>query len=229
MKPFDLSGSMHDLNSYWGRVAHFFDMVDLLNVLVSDAELRASQAALADVRAGRAPPAAFASDAQLWRAKRTVDSAIHPDTGEAIPLLFRMSFFMPSNLPITAGMLLSGTGMRQVFWQWLNQSYNAGFNYANRNATVPINAAQMAASYSVAVGVACGMSYGLGQVVNRLVRTAGAQTVVLDSDLATIEIMRRFGVKGFFGDPTRPEMLQAAGLAEARVLHYLSSAERSSM
>lgn len=57
-----------------------------------------------------------------------------------------------------------------------------------------------------------------GQVVNRLVRTSGAQTVVLDSDLAAIEIMRRFGVKGFFGDPTRPEMLQAAGLAEARVL-----------
>ena len=168
MKPFELSGSMHDLNSYWGRVAHFFDMVDLRNVLVSDAELRASQAALADVRAGRAPPAAFASDAQLWRAKRTVDSAIHPDTGEAIPLLFRMSFFMPSNLPITAGMLLSGTGMRQVFWQWLNQSYNAGFNYANRNATVPISMPQLAASYGVATGVACGMSFALGKVVERL-------------------------------------------------------------
>jgi len=38
-----------------------------------------------------------------------VDSAIHPDTGDTIPLLFRMSLFMPANLPITAGMLLSGT------------------------------------------------------------------------------------------------------------------------
>mgnify|MGYP006163964627 CR=1 FL=1 len=33
-----------------------------------------------------------------------------------------------------------------------------------------------------------------------------------------IETMRRFGVKGFFGDPTRPELLEAAGLAEASVL-----------
>jgi CPA2 family monovalent cation:H+ antiporter-2 len=57
-----------------------------------------------------------------------------------------------------------------------------------------------------------------GQVVNRLVRTSGIDTVVLDSDATTIETMRRFGVKGFFGDPSRPELLQAAGLAEAMVL-----------
>ncbi|MDO5756254.1 MAG: monovalent cation:proton antiporter-2 (CPA2) family protein [Rhodobacterales bacterium] len=57
-----------------------------------------------------------------------------------------------------------------------------------------------------------------GQVVNRLVRSSGYKTVVLDQNLAVIQRMRRFGVKGFFGDPTRPEMLHAAGLKEARVL-----------
>jgi CPA2 family monovalent cation:H+ antiporter-2 len=57
-----------------------------------------------------------------------------------------------------------------------------------------------------------------GQVVNRMVQVAGVRTVVLDHDLATIELMRRFGFKGFFGDPTRPELLHAAGLKEARVL-----------
>ena len=57
-----------------------------------------------------------------------------------------------------------------------------------------------------------------GQVVNRLVRMSGVNTVVLDSDMATIQLMRRFGVKGFFGDPKRPELLQAAGLAKADVL-----------
>ena len=57
-----------------------------------------------------------------------------------------------------------------------------------------------------------------GQVVNRLVRMSGLSTVVLDSDMTTIETMRRFGVKGFFGDPSRPELLAAAGLAEAEVL-----------
>jgi CPA2 family monovalent cation:H+ antiporter-2 len=57
-----------------------------------------------------------------------------------------------------------------------------------------------------------------GQVVNRLVRMSGVNTVVLDNDMATIQLMRRFGVKGFFGDPKRPELLHAAGLARADVL-----------
>ena len=57
-----------------------------------------------------------------------------------------------------------------------------------------------------------------GQVVNRLVRMSGLSTVVLDSDMATIETMRRFGVKGFFGDPANPAMLDSAGLAEAAIL-----------
>ncbi|MEM0934843.1 MAG: cation:proton antiporter [Pseudomonadota bacterium] len=57
-----------------------------------------------------------------------------------------------------------------------------------------------------------------GQVVNRMVQMSGTRTIVLDHDLSTIELMRRFGFKGFFGDPTRPELLHAAGLNEARVL-----------
>ena len=57
-----------------------------------------------------------------------------------------------------------------------------------------------------------------GQIINRLVRSSGYNTVVLDHDLMAIQRMRRFGVKGFFGDPTRPELLIAAGLKQARVL-----------
>ncbi len=57
-----------------------------------------------------------------------------------------------------------------------------------------------------------------GQVVNRLVQMSGFKTTVLDHDLKTIQLMRRFGFKGFFGDPTRPELLHAAGLETAKVL-----------
>ena len=57
-----------------------------------------------------------------------------------------------------------------------------------------------------------------GQVVNRMVRSSGFETVVLDHDLEAIQRMRRFGIKGFLGDPGRPELLHAAGLKTASVL-----------
>ena len=57
-----------------------------------------------------------------------------------------------------------------------------------------------------------------GQIVNRMVRHSGYETVVLDNDLRMIQLMRKFGFKGFFGDPTRPEILHAPGLHEASVL-----------
>ncbi len=57
-----------------------------------------------------------------------------------------------------------------------------------------------------------------GQIVNRLVQASGFKTVVLDNDMETIAVMRRFGFKGFLGDPTRPDILRAAGIDKAKVL-----------
>jgi len=57
-----------------------------------------------------------------------------------------------------------------------------------------------------------------GQIVNRLVQASGFKTVVLDHDMETIAVMRRFGYKGFLGDPTRPDILRAAGIDKAKVL-----------
>ncbi|MCY4180999.1 MAG: cation:proton antiporter [Litoreibacter sp.] len=57
-----------------------------------------------------------------------------------------------------------------------------------------------------------------GQVVNRLVSQSGFKTTVLDHDLETIQLMRRFGFKGFFGDPTRPDLLHSAGIDTAQIL-----------
>ncbi|EBA14467.1 glutathione-regulated potassium-efflux system protein, partial [Roseobacter sp. SK209-2-6] len=57
-----------------------------------------------------------------------------------------------------------------------------------------------------------------GQIVNRLVRASGFKTILLDNNMRAVQLMRRFGVKSFLGDPTRPELLKAAGIAKARVL-----------
>jgi CPA2 family monovalent cation:H+ antiporter-2 len=57
-----------------------------------------------------------------------------------------------------------------------------------------------------------------GQVVNRMLQIGGVKSVVLDHDLKAIQLMRKFGFKGFYGDPSRPDLLHAAGLADAKVL-----------
>ena len=57
-----------------------------------------------------------------------------------------------------------------------------------------------------------------GQIVNRLLQSSGFDTVVVDANLETVQMMRKFGFRGFFGDPTRPDLLNAAGLEDARVL-----------
>jgi CPA2 family monovalent cation:H+ antiporter-2 len=57
-----------------------------------------------------------------------------------------------------------------------------------------------------------------GQIVNRLLTSLGHKTVVLDSHSGTVDRMRRFGIKGFYGAVDRPDLLEAAGIAEAKAL-----------
>jgi len=57
-----------------------------------------------------------------------------------------------------------------------------------------------------------------GSVVNRILRSAGYQTVVVDYNAEHLEAFRKFGVKVFYGDATRPDLLHAAGIDTAQIL-----------
>lgn len=57
-----------------------------------------------------------------------------------------------------------------------------------------------------------------GGVINRLLRTAGITAVVLDHSSAQLDIIRKFGGRIYFGDATQPDLLHAAGIADARML-----------
>jgi CPA2 family monovalent cation:H+ antiporter-2 len=51
-----------------------------------------------------------------------------------------------------------------------------------------------------------------------MVQASGFKTVVLDNDLETIQLMRRFGFKGYFGDPSRPETAEGGGAGDGKGL-----------
>jgi glutathione-regulated potassium-efflux system ancillary protein KefC len=57
-----------------------------------------------------------------------------------------------------------------------------------------------------------------GQIVGRLLMANGIEPTVLDHDSENVEGIRRFGLKVFYGDATRLDLLRTAGAADARVL-----------
>lgn len=56
-----------------------------------------------------------------------------------------------------------------------------------------------------------------GEVVSRMLITNGHNVVVLDHDPALIELWRQIGLMTYYGDATRPDLLHATGLDEARL------------
>ena len=57
-----------------------------------------------------------------------------------------------------------------------------------------------------------------GGIVNRGLRAAGLDTTVLDYSSEQLEMLRRFKISVHFGDATRPDLLHAAGIEEAKIL-----------
>lgn len=57
-----------------------------------------------------------------------------------------------------------------------------------------------------------------GQIVCRLLRANNIPIVVLDHEIKQIENVRRINIKSYFGDASRAELLETAGIAEARLL-----------
>lgn len=108
---------------------------------------------------------------ELWRAKKVVDSTLHPDNGEPVFLPFRMSAFVISNLIVTAGMLTPGLSTAgTIGWQVTNQSLNVAINYSNANKSSPLSTQTLATSYLTAVTASCTVAVGLNSLVPRLKR-----------------------------------------------------------
>ncbi|RBW47789.1 potassium transporter [Psychromonas sp. B3M02] len=63
------------------------------------------------------------------------------------------------------------------------------------------------------------VGYGrFGQVVGRLLTAQGYHLSILDHSPAQIDLVRRFGIKVFYGDAARGDLLKSAGADEAKLL-----------
>lgn len=63
------------------------------------------------------------------------------------------------------------------------------------------------------------LGYGrFGQIITRMLRAQGFEMTLIDDDPAQIDLVRRFGVKVYYGDGSRLDMLHAAGVAQAQLV-----------
>jgi len=65
--------------------------------------------------------------------------------------------------------------------------------------------------------IICGFGR-FGQIIGRVLRMRGIAFTALERDPGQVDVVRRFGNKVYFGDPTRPDLLRAAGAEQAKVL-----------
>lgn len=68
-----------------------------------------------------------------------------------------------------------------------------------------------------------------GHPMGRLLRSAGCMPTVLERDSDHVDLLRRIGLKCYYGDATRPNLLKAAGAEDAEILILAVDSETESM
>ncbi|XP_026729126.1 sideroflexin-1 isoform X1 [Trichoplusia ni] len=166
--PINLDKPRWDQSTYTGRAKHFLLMTNPLNFFASERSLDEAKRVVDEYRKTKQMPAGY-DEEKLWAAKYLYDSAFHPDTGEKMTRIGRMSAQAPMNTLITGCMItFYKTKPAIVFWQWFNQTFNAIVNYTNRSGDAKITTKQLLASYCCACGGALGTALYLNSKVKNM-------------------------------------------------------------
>lgn len=168
----DLGKPRWPQDTYIGRAKHFFTVTNPLNLLLSSKDLNEAKALVE--RYSKCEQLNGVTEEELWQAKYRYDSAFHPDDGEKMFILGRMSAQVPMNMTITGCMMtFYRTTPAVVFWQWINQSFNAIVNYTNRNADSPLTNRDLMISYTAATSGAVATALLLNKSVQKLPTLVG--------------------------------------------------------
>jgi len=204
--PFSLTKDRYDQSTLLGRVQRSYSLTDVRTLFTSRETLERAKQLLEQYRLGTIPSGV--SDAQLWKARKTVESMVHPVTGEVINPFLRFGMYAPMNVFIVTMMLLPSTinsVPRTIFIHWYNQSYNCGVNYANRSGDTEgseQSAGRLLEGYAAAVSTSLSIALSAtwisrktqhlkSPVLSTFIRATLPFTAVVFAGWANIALMRR--------------------------------------
>ncbi|ODN79395.1 hypothetical protein, variant 6 [Cryptococcus amylolentus CBS 6039] len=172
---YDISKPRFDLETYGGRLAYFYSTTSPLTLLASSSQLAQAQKDATHFESSikeNGNKGTWVTKEQrdtYWNAKQLVNSSIHPDTGKPVPLPFRMSAFVPTNLIICAGMLTPNASLKSIiFWQWANQTLNVAVNFSNANKSIEMTPQEIGTAYTAATATSVLLAVSLTRLVPRL-------------------------------------------------------------
>eukprot|EP00054_Salpingoeca_dolichothecata_P000780 m.17601 g.17601 ORF g.17601 m.17601 type:complete len:319 (+) comp11339_c0_seq1:134-1090(+) len=176
---FSLTQPQYDQSTYFGRFRTSLDVADPRCLVPSVFFGMSSEKALSIIESYKQGNTLNTPIQQLWLAKKIVNATYHPDTGEKIIPPFRMCGFAVFGTPIIVGMLMPNPSLRTtIFYQTINQTHNAGVNYANRNASQPTPLSKLVEGYLGAVLSSVGIAVGLNQLVARSPLSVATRTLL---------------------------------------------------
>ncbi|XP_018406728.1 PREDICTED: sideroflexin-1-like [Cyphomyrmex costatus] len=191
----DIDKPLWSQDTYLGRWMHYAFITDCRTVLVPENKLWEAKKLCEDYKAGKEPKGLQRKD--IIYAKKLRDSAFHPDNGEFMHVIGRMSFQLPASVTLTAAMLTfykSAFGM--IACQLVNQGFNAFVNYTNRNALSddPQDTDVIQQAFMLATAASCAAALGFrklfsgrGTLVTRFVPFCA----VAAGNMVNLPIMRQ--------------------------------------
>lgn len=190
----DISKPRWDQQTFIGRLKHFATITDMRTVLCSKEKLESAKDLIIKYRLGQEPQGT--TEEQLWRAKQLFESSFHPDSGELQNVIGRMSFQVPGGMAITGAMLQwYRTNTAVIFWQWVNQSFNALVNYTNRNAESELTLSQIGVAYvsatTSAIITAIGLKQFLAKRASSLMQRFVPFAAVAAANCVNVPLMRQ--------------------------------------
>ena len=114
------------------------------------------------------------TEAELAKAQRICDAAVHPVLKQPIPSAFRVCSFLPVTYGLSLAMISSARlHMPTLFFHWLYQTHSAATRYCNyADTSRPLSVERMTAAYATSTAAAWGIAVGMSAVVERVPRLA---------------------------------------------------------